>query len=203
MLVSRAAQRSLDRSELAAARAQLATIEDTAAADLAEARRFVRDLAAPAPGDSLPAVLAEVCHRTADAARAVGSPLSCEFTVEGTVPELPAPQRTLFVRAAQSTLANVTAHAHASRAVVTLAGWDDAVTLDVVDDGAGFRPRSAADDAREDSFGLAHLRRRAHELGAALTVESEPGAGTAVNLRLPLPLPASEPTRPLQNGATP
>ena len=201
VLVSRAAQRSLERAELDAARAQLAAIEDTAAADLAEARRFVRDLAAPAPGDSLPAVLAEVCHRTRETARAVGAPLTCEFTVEGAVPELPAPQRTLFVRAAQSTLANVTSHARASRAVVTLAGWDDAVTLDVVDDGAGFRPRSAADDARDDSFGLAHLRRRAHELGAVLTVESEPGAGTAVNLRLPLPAP--EATRPLANGDTP
>ena len=54
---------SASDADLDAAREQLATIEDTAAADLAEARRFVRDLDAPAPGDSLPAVLAEVARR--------------------------------------------------------------------------------------------------------------------------------------------
>ena len=57
----------------------------------------------------------------------------------------------------------------------------------VEDDGVGFDPRSVSRAHEEDSFGLSHLRRRAAELGAELTVESEPGSGTAVNVRLPLP----------------
>ncbi|RUP81554.1 sensor histidine kinase [Kocuria sp. HSID17590] len=186
VLVSRAAQQSLadDQRDITAAR--LATIEGTAAANLAEARRFVRDLASPALDESLPAALSEVCRRTEEGAQATGTGLTCEFSVQGEIPELTGPQRTLFIRAAQSTLANVTSHAHASRVVVTLAGWEDAVTLDVVDDGVGFDPRAAARRARGDSYGLSHLRRRAEELGAELTVESEPRGGTVVNVRLPL-----------------
>ncbi|CAL8897154.1 sensor histidine kinase [Kocuria varians] len=186
VLVSRAAQQSLSHEEQDVTAARLATIEGTATANLAEARRFVRDLASPALDESLPTALAEICRRTEEGARAADTGLRCEFSVQGEIPDLTGPQRSLFIRAAQSTLANVTSHAHASRAVVTLAGWEDAVTLDVVDDGVGFDPRATARRERDDSFGLSHLRRRAAELGAELTVESEPRNGTAVNLRLPL-----------------
>lgn len=186
VLVSRAAQQALERDERDVAAARLATIEDTAAANLAEARRFVRDLASPALDESLPSALDEVCRRTEEGARAAGTGLTCEFSVQGTVPQLTDRQRTLFIRATQSTLANVLSHARASRVVVTLEGWEDAVTLDVVDDGVGFDPRALARAERDDSFGLSHLRRRAAEVGAELTVESEPRHGTAVNVRLPL-----------------
>ncbi|MDO4919591.1 sensor histidine kinase [Kocuria sp.] len=186
VLVSRAARQSLTREDLTTVSARLTTIEDTAAANLAEARRFVRDLASPALTESLPAALEQVCRRTEAAARAADGALRCEFSIQGELPHLSVPQQSLFIRAAQSLLANVTAHAHASRAVVTLAGWDDAVSLDVVDDGTGFDPRALHTDGSGDSYGLAHLRRRAAELGAELTVESGPHHGTAVNLRLPL-----------------
>ncbi|RKQ33379.1 sensor histidine kinase [Kocuria tytonis] len=196
VLVSRAAQQALSRQEVDVVAARLATIEDTAAANLAEARRFVRDLASPALEESLPAALAEVCRRTEAGARAADSGLSCEFSVQGALPDLTGPQRTLFVRAAQSTLANVLSHARASRVVVTLAGWEDAVTLDVVDDGVGFDPRGVTRHEDDDSYGISHLRRRAAELGAELTVESEPRNGTAVSVRLPLPRHAAAPPAP-------
>ena len=187
VLVSRAAQQALSLDDREVTAARLATIEDTAAANLAEARRFVRDLASPALDESLPSALAEVCRRTEEGSRAAGTGLSCEFREQGTLPDLSDRQRTMLIRATQSTLANVLSHARATRVVVTLEGWDDAVALDVVDDGVGFDPRSVSRAHEDDSFGLSHLRRRAAELGAELTVESEPGSGTAVNVRLPLP----------------
>ena len=186
VLVSRAAQQSLSGDDRSTTAARIATIEETATANLAEARRFVRDLASPTLKESLPTALAQVCRRTEDAARAADNHLSCEFSLQGEVPDLSDPQQTLFVRATQSTLANVVSHARASRVVVTLAAWEDSVSLDVVDDGVGFDPRALRHRGSDDSYGLSHLRHRAAELGAELTVESAPRHGTTVNLRLPL-----------------
>ena len=186
VLVSRAAQQSLSGDDRSTTAARIATIEETATANLAEARRFVRDLASPTLKESLPTALAQVCRRTEDAARAADNHLSCEFSLQGEVPDLSDPQQTLFVRATQSTLANVVSHARASRVVVTLAAWEDSVSLDVVDDGVGFDPRALRHRGSDDSSGLSHLRHRAAELGAELTVESAPRHGTTVNLRLPL-----------------
>ena len=49
-----------------------------------------------------------------------------------------------LLRVAQEALANVAKHAGASRAGITLSYMDDVVTLDVRDDGTGFRSPSPA-----------------------------------------------------------
>ncbi len=54
------------------------------------------------------------------------------------------------------------------------------LALDVRDDGRG------AASSREGRFGLTGMRRRAERLGGELVVESEPGAGTTVALRVPV-----------------
>jgi glucose-6-phosphate-specific signal transduction histidine kinase len=58
---------------------------------------------------------------------------------------------------------------------------DDAVALDVVDDGCGFDPTR-----RADGFGLDSMRARATELDGSFELESAPGEGTAVAVSLPL-----------------
>lgn len=192
VLMSRAAHEALAGEQPDLADRRLRVIEETAARNLAEARRFVRDLSAPALDADLPTALQELCAQTAQLTRAAGEALDCRFRAEGELAgaTLPAPHRAVLLRAAQSLLANVTAHAGARTTVVTLAAWDDAVTLDVYDDGAGFR----VDDAQVESawaegdrgYGLAKLRTRIAELDGTLVVESAPGEGTAVSVRLPL-----------------
>lgn len=49
------------------------------------------------------------------------------------------------------------------------------------DDGRGFDPAATG-----DGYGLGNMRRRAEKIGAHLTIESAPGAGTTVRLRRPL-----------------
>lgn len=56
------------------------------------------------------------------------------------------------------------------------------MTLDVVDDGTGFEVRQVD----EGSFGLAGLRARLDALGGQLQLDSAPGQGTSVGLRLAL-----------------
>jgi len=87
-------------------------------------------------------------------------------------------------------LGNTTQHAQAGRAGVTLTVMETTVSLDIVDDGIGFdlvevlAPRTAP--GPEGGFGLISMRSRADELGGTLTVESEPGQGTAVAVTIDL-----------------
>jgi signal transduction histidine kinase len=130
--------------------------------------------------------------KTETEAAARGADLRCRFELVGTPAELPNAYQTTLLRAAQASLANVWAHAHARSAVVTLSFLDadpgTEVTLDVFDDGVGFDPTTAAGTARGDGtgVGLSGLRERVTALNGSLDVESSPGEGTVVAIRLPL-----------------
>ncbi len=84
-------------------------------------------------------------------------------------------------RVAQEALTNVARHSDASRAWLSLGRGDDGrVTLVVRDSGHGFEPATHV-----NGTGLRGMRERAMLIGAALDVESRPGHGTTVRLRLP------------------
>ncbi|MDQ6948791.1 MAG: ATP-binding protein, partial [Actinomycetota bacterium] len=99
---------------------------------------------------------------------------------------LPTPVEVALLRIAQAALGNTTQHAKATRADVTLTVMDEAVTLDVVDDGIGFATRAQAPVTEAGTgsggFGLRSMTSRAAELGGVLTVESQPGRGTAISV---------------------
>jgi signal transduction histidine kinase len=120
-----------------------------------------------------------------------GIPVRAE--VDGTaVPLQPALEVVLF-RAAQEALANIAKHSKASRAGMTLTYMHDQVSLDVLDDGAGFDarcPAAAAADgeaprADGSGYGLAAMRRRLLQVGGGLEIESAPGDGTTVSASVP------------------
>lgn len=153
--------------------------------NLAEARRFVRDLIPPdLESDTLAEALERLCARTG---RDVG--LQCRFHRVGETLALGRSHEIALLRAAQSSLANVRAHAQASNVVITLGFLDTEVTLDIVDDGIGFDPPVLVARGEEDTtgYGLSALRSRIAALGGELAVESTRGTGTAVAVRLPLP----------------
>lgn len=167
-LLLHAAERDLTEPSLGHVR----LARKTAASNLAEARRFIRELAPPALQEqSLPGALSRLVET------ASVEPLAVSFHLSGTATELPMRFETALLRIAQASLANAAQHANATRAEVTLTYLDDWVGLDIVDDGAGFDPRAIADGT---SFGLIGLRGRVDQLGGTLSIESSPGAGTAV-----------------------
>jgi signal transduction histidine kinase len=189
VLLARAAGSALDGGDTALARERITLVQGTAAENLAEARRFVRGLAAaPLERGSLDARLAALCSDTARRSAAGGGRLECVFRVDGTPVPLHAAYEATLLRAAQSLLANIVSHAGASSAVVTLEYSPDSVALDVFDDGAGFDPADLPTGPRPDGsgFGLLSLRERVTALHGSLNVESAPGEGTVVALRLPL-----------------
>ncbi len=189
VLMGRSAEKALDDEDTATARARLRTVQETASANLAEARNFVRGLQSPAlEENSLVTSLRRLCQKTETEAAARGAGLRCRFDLEGTPVELPNPYRTTLLRAAQASLANVWVHAKAGTAVVTLSFLGSEVAMDIYDDGAGFDPATAAGTGRPDGsgYGLKSLRDRVAALSGSLDIESAPGEGTVVAIRLPL-----------------
>jgi PAS domain S-box-containing protein len=104
------------------------------------------------------------------------------LAIEGE-PAVPPLVHEALYRVAQEALNNVTRHAHADRAWVELTLRPASARLVVGDDGAGF-DLSAMDPSH---IGLASMRERAAEIGARLTVATEPGGGTRVELVWPEP----------------
>lgn len=182
-LLLRAAERALpDRTDAAA---DLVVQARTAAVDnLAEARRFVAALTPPAlEGTTLADALDRLCTTTS-----ARHGLDARFDLTGTPVPLPTAHEVALLRVAQSALANTVSHADATTVKITLSFLDDQVAVDVVDDGRGFDPASVRPPGPDgDGFGLAAMRARILDLRGTFTLESEPGTGTALAARLPLP----------------
>ncbi len=222
-LLLQAATRSLDPArEVDAARAAALVEQARLAAkdNLAEARRFVRALT---PVDLEQSTLAAALRRLCDTTSA-RSDVAVTFHEVGPPTALPTPVDVALLRIAQGALANTVQHAGATRADVTLTVADTVVSLDVVDDGAGFVPgRGNAADAvagagefdgdgvngsGRTGFGLRSMRERATLLGGRLSVESRPGAGTAISVHLdrtgeiPTSTATETPTETATNAST-
>jgi signal transduction histidine kinase len=76
---------------------------------------------------------------------------------------------------------NIMKHAKASEASVRVAFADQWLTITIQDDGGGFQ-----NSAGQPGLGLANMKRRMKDLGGSCSVESGPGRGTTVSLRLRL-----------------
>lgn len=111
---------------------------------------------------------------------AVRHSLDIAFTHER-MPAIVAPDRALCLyRIVQEALQNVVKHSGASRAVVRLTGAPDSLKLEISDSGGGFdtsKPR--------DGIGLLSMRERVNLLNGSVTVESAPGSGTRITVRVP------------------
>ncbi len=164
------------------AREHAARASDLARHSLGEARRSVHNLAPVAlTHDGLPEALEKT---TSEWGERTG--VDTRFTVTGTVEQLHDEVAATLLRIAQEALSNTARHAHATRAGVTLSFMGDEVTLDIRDDGRGFDRTVVRERTRTGGFGLPGMRARAERIAGSLTVESEPGLGTAVSARVPL-----------------
>jgi signal transduction histidine kinase len=155
---------------------------DLARHSLGEARRSVHNLAPVGlSNDGLPEALRKNVDQWAER-----NDVRAEFTVTGPPQHLHGEISATILRITQEALANVAKHAGATRVGVTLSFMDSEVTLDVRDDGKGFDPMSLPARTHTGGFGLDGMRARAEHIAGSLTVEAEPGFGTAVSARVPL-----------------
>jgi PAS domain S-box-containing protein len=86
-------------------------------------------------------------------------------------------------RVAQECLRNVTKHAQAIRAKVTLEGAHGQIQLRVEDKGVGFDPGKIR---TRKSLGLISMNERLRQVGGTFRIESAPGSGTRVEAHVPL-----------------
>jgi PAS domain S-box-containing protein len=107
---------------------------------------------------------------------------------------------TAAYRIAQEALTNVARHAGVAEVRVRLWAKDDALLLQVEDQGAGFDLEAA--DSVGRSSGLSGMRERAALLGGRLTLASAPGSGTTLAVELPAEWPAAGPRRRAKRAAS-
>jgi two-component system, NarL family, sensor histidine kinase UhpB len=103
--------------------------------------------------------------------------IAAEFRRQGTVPYLSDDQQLVIYRVTQQSLSNVAQHARAKKVEVELS-FTGRTVLRVRDDGSGFT------HARPGGLGLSGMRERAFGVGANLSIRSERGAGTVVELTM-------------------
>jgi PAS domain S-box-containing protein len=102
---------------------------------------------------------------------------SFKTTVEGE-PSLPSEVRVALYRIAQESLNNITKHAHAKEATVSLYNELNRVTLRICDDGQGFD----LDGVQPERLGLRIMRERAQAIGGTFSIKSQPAQGTEVTV---------------------
>lgn len=155
-------------------------IESLAQHSLTDLRRIV---AALAPAELEGSALAAAIERMLDALRSdTGIDVSLE--IDPAVPALPTPVEVVFLRVAQSALANVRQHSEAHAVSVGLSMVEGSARLTVADDGVGFSEPAVAPGG--SSYGLSAMRSRLREFAGDLRVRSAPGEGTALVASVPV-----------------
>ncbi|HLQ56519.1 MAG TPA: sensor histidine kinase [Streptosporangiaceae bacterium] len=164
----------IDSNPAEAARA-LDAIETTSRATLREMRQLLGMLRDGTPGEMLSAPgLADI----ADLAERAG--LRVDVAVRGMPRELPAGVDLAAFRIVQEALTNVVKHAGTGHGRVVVTYSDEAVAIEVTDDGAG------AAGSGDEGHGLIGMRERVALYGGEFSAGPLPGRGYRVSASLPI-----------------
>nr|WP_236721911.1 transporter substrate-binding domain-containing protein [Pseudomonas frederiksbergensis] len=108
--------------------------------------------------------------------------IPCLVQVPDNLPTLSDAKAIGLFRILQEALTNVMRHAQAHTVELTLVLEGNELCLTVSDDGLGF----VAPAGRPTSFGVVGMRERVLIMGGQLSLDSEPGEGTTLSVRVPL-----------------
>jgi signal transduction histidine kinase len=102
-------------------------------------------------------------------------------------PRLPTAVETALYRIAQEALTNVLKHAGAGRVSVIIERRGGQVLGIIEDDGRGFEVESVMRATRaHQRLGLLGMQERVAQVGGTMEIESSPGGGTTLFVRIPL-----------------
>jgi signal transduction histidine kinase len=109
------------------------------------------------------------------------SEIEIEANIDPAGDTLPEAHRTCLYRVVQEALTNASRHSEARLVQVTLKAGPDWISATIADDGRGFDLQSI----KARGLGLLGMEERVRELGGAIDVQSSPGRGTRIQIRLP------------------
>jgi signal transduction histidine kinase len=180
MVVQAGAARAVSDSDPAATAEALRQIEASGRTGLTEMRRLLEVLKAEGDGNGkAPQPGLERLDELLEAMRASGLPV--ETVVEGEPRPLPPGVDLSAYRIVQEALTNVLRHAAGANARVVVRYQQDAVELEVADDGPG----PAEDLEAAGGHGLIGMRERVQLFGGEVEAGPRPGGGFLVRARLP------------------
>jgi signal transduction histidine kinase len=137
------------------------------------------------PGsDSLQSLVEYIAHFAKELFE--GDSARCRLDLPHDLPAQPLPpdvRHNIFLVAKES-LTNALKHARATEVRVQAKVSGDMLEISVQDDGKGFADQAAPEEGRR--HGLGNMRSRAEAIGGTLTVQSEPGKGTTIILKVKL-----------------
>ena len=87
-------------------------------------------------------------------------------------------------RVAKEAVSNIVKHAEAEHFEVTLVGEGSSIEMRVYDDGGGFDPEQLSFGGVGEKVGLRSIKERVARANGELLVQSAPGEGTTITVRL-------------------
>ncbi len=96
-------------------------------------------------------------------------------------PDISLDAKEALYRIAQEAMQNIARHAHATRVELTLQRRGSQLVLEIRDNGKGFD----ASRGFPGHIGLQSMPERAAQIGGEFQIQSQPGAGTVITVRLP------------------
>ncbi len=168
-------QRALERDP-ALAQERLGQLRTDITAAVQAVRAVIGDLRPPALEELglLPAVEFLLGRATPDQPEVA-------MTVDGTVRRLDPQGELALFRIVQEAWSNIRRHAQAKHARFTFTYTRNALVVTVEDDGQGF----TTPEGGPTGWGMIGMRERAALAGGSITVSSEPGQGTQIEVRMP------------------
>lgn len=162
--------------------AQLEEVRDMVDSTLQEVRRFTSDLRPPLLEElGLTRTIEILGSRTA---REEG--FEIEVRIVGKPQPLPPELELGLYRLAQEALSNVRRHAGATHVDLSLTYGEEAVKLEIADNGVGFEmPSDPAELVHLGRLGLVGMQERARLFGGRAVIRSQPGAGATITVLIP------------------
>ena len=159
------------RREFEEVRADLDTV-------IAEVRSFILSENGESQAVDLGGVFRALAQRAQAGVRA-RIDVHCENGASG---RLSAEVAVQLANIAREALSNSLRHGEPGWVRIALRSENDAVWLDVADDGTGFEPKAPA----RQGVGERSMAKRARQIGAVLDIQSAPGRGTRVTVQVPV-----------------
>ena len=154
---------------------RLAHLVETLNSSIALGRRIIEDLRPSTLANLGLVATLEILAR--EFAETSGLELHCAMAPV----RLDAPAELVVYRLVQEAITNIAKYAQASQVWLTLGSHDGRVQVSVRDDGIGFNTHAKANSA----YGLLGMRFRVEAAGGVLSLASEPGQGTLIQVTLP------------------